>query len=67
MEEELQKRLDAQDQKLDAIYKEMLKTRKYATWRLIITIAVIVIPLIGLSFVIPAFLNSLPNLSSFGL
>jgi hypothetical protein len=33
------------------------KTRKYLLWTLIITVAVIVVPLIGLPFAIPMFLS----------
>lgn len=55
-----------QDQKLDAIYRSVEKTRKYFMWMLIITVAAVVLPLIGLVFAIPAFLSSF-NLSSLGL
>jgi hypothetical protein len=47
-----------QDQKLDAIYRSVEKTRKYFMWTLIITVAAVVLPLIGLIFAIPAFLRS---------
>ena len=48
-----------QDEKLDAIYKSVEKTRKYFLWTLIISVALIVLPLIGMIFAIPAFLNSI--------
>ena len=51
------KRLDEQDRKLDAIYASVERTRKYLRWTLIITVAVIILPLIGLAFAIPAFLS----------
>lgn len=58
-----------QDQKLDAIYKSVEKTRKYFMWTLIISLLVIVLPLIGLVFAIPAFLGTLGtfDLQSLGL
>ena len=59
MDQEILKKLAEQDAKLDAIYKSAEKTRKYILWTAIITIAVIVIPLIGLIFVIPSYLNTL--------
>ena len=47
------KKLEQQDKKLDAIYASAEKTRKYLLWTLTITVAVIVVPLIGLPFAIP--------------
>jgi hypothetical protein len=41
------KKLEQQDKKLDAIYASAEKTRKYLLWTLTITVAVIVVPLIG--------------------
>lgn len=55
------------EKKLDAIFVSVEKTRKYFKWTMIITIVVIVLPLIGLVFAIPAFLNSYGNLTSLGL
>ena len=66
MEEEIQKKLEAQDAKLDAIYSSVEKTRKYFLWTLIITAVTVLLPLIGLAFVIPAFLSSF-DLGSMGL
>lgn len=51
------KKLEQQDKKLDAIYASEEKTRKYLLWTLTITVAVIVVPLIGLPFAIPMFLS----------
>ena len=54
------------DQKLNEIFKSAEKMRKYFKWTLIISVAVIVLPLIGLIFVIPTFLNAY-NFSGLGL
>ncbi|MDO8601663.1 MAG: hypothetical protein Q7R62_00820 [bacterium] len=54
-------------EKLDAIYKSVEKTRKYFKWTLIVSIVVIVLPLIGLLFAIPAFLKSFGSLQTLGL
>lgn len=59
--------LEAQDAKLNAIYVSVEKTRKYFKWTLIISIVVIVLPLIGLAFAIPAFISSYSGLTNLGL
>ena len=59
MEEELRARLDALEKKIDAIYRSAEKTRKYFLWTLITSVAVIVLPLIGLAFLIPIYLHLL--------
>ena len=58
MEEEILKKIEEQDKKLDDIYKSVEKMRKYFLWTLIITVALFVLPLIGLAFVIPSFLTN---------
>lgn len=58
MEAELLKKIEEQDKKLAEIYKSVEKTRKYFLWTLIVSFLVIVLPLIGLMFVIPQFLNT---------
>lgn len=58
MEEDLKRRLDAQDAMLARIATSSEKTRKYFLWTLIATVAVVVLPLIGLLIVIPQFLSS---------
>ena len=58
MENELLEKMKKHDAKLDAVLMSVEKTRKYflvVTW---VTIILIVVPLIGLAFAIPAFLNS---------
>ncbi len=57
MEPELIKRIDELEKKVDAVYKSAEKTRKYFLFTLIISVAVIVLPLIGLILVIPQFLS----------
>jgi hypothetical protein len=58
MEEEIFKKFQGQDKKLDQIYLSVEKTRKYFLWTLIVTVVMIVLPLIVLGFVIPIFLNA---------
>ena len=64
MDPEITKRLDEQGQKIDAIYRSVEKTRKYFFWTMIISIAFIVLPLIGLAFAIPSFLSQLNTITN---
>ena len=57
MEEELLKKFEEQDKKLNDIFRSVEKTRKYFLWTLIITVVLFFLPLIGLLFVIPQFLK----------
>lgn len=59
MDQETTAKLQEMDQKLDKIYKSAEATRNYFKWTLIVSIIVIVLPLIGLIFVIPQFLSGL--------
>ena len=52
------------EEKLDKVYKSTELTRKYILTMLIISILVIVLPLIGLIFLIPQFLSVYSDLGS---
>ncbi|PIX90298.1 MAG: hypothetical protein COZ29_00740 [Candidatus Moranbacteria bacterium CG_4_10_14_3_um_filter_45_9] len=65
MDQEIQQKFKEQDEKLDRIYISVEKTRKYFLWTLVAMIVAFVLPLIGLAFAIPFFLNSLS--SAYGL
>jgi len=58
MENDTQKQIVELNRKIDEIYVSVEKTRKYFFWTMIITLAVVILPLIGLIFVIPSFLSS---------
>ncbi|KKR78941.1 MAG: hypothetical protein UU24_C0021G0010 [Candidatus Nomurabacteria bacterium GW2011_GWA2_40_9] len=58
MDENLKKQLEEQIVKIDAIYKSVEKTRKYFVTMLWVTLGAVILPLIGLAFAIPAFLNN---------
>lgn len=62
MEQELAARLDQIEKKVDAAYAASEKVRKYLFWTGIVTIALIVLPAIGLMFVIPSFMASYGNI-----
>lgn len=66
MDEELKKRLEELEKKVEATYISAEKTRKYLLWTFIISVAVIILPLIGLVFVLPKFLATM-NISNLGL
>lgn len=61
MEEKILRKIEEQDRKLEKIYNSIEKVRKYFLWTFIITVAVFILPLIGLLFVIPKFLNILSS------
>ena len=66
MDEELKKRFEEMEVKLDATFKSVERMRQYFKWTLIVTVVTIVLPLIALAFVIPMFLKSF-DYSSLGL
>lgn len=53
-----EEKLAALEKKLDAIYESVEKTRKYIFWTVVVTIAIVVLPAVGLMFAIPSFLSS---------
>ena len=68
MEQEIIKKINALQEKIDKIYISTEKTRKYFLWTMIITTAVVVIPAIILGFVLPSFMtNYVGSLRGLGL
>lgn len=61
MDQDIQQKFTEQEEKLEKIYVSVEKTRKYFLWTLIATVVAFVLPLIGLVFAIPFFLNSLSS------
>lgn len=61
MENDISVRLTTLEKKVDAIYVSVEKTRKYLHWTMIITVALFVLPLIGLMFAIPSFISNYSN------
>lgn len=58
MDQDIQQKLAEQEQKLDAIYASVEKTRKYFLVILWVTVLAIILPLIGLIFVIPTVIGN---------
>lgn len=65
MEPELSGRIAELETKVDAMYASVEKLRKYFLWTGIITVVLFVVPLIGLIFVIPSFINSYAQIGNF--
>lgn len=59
MEQEILKKLEEQEIKIEAIWKSVEKTRKYFLFTMISSIVMVVLPLIGLLIAIPIMLNTL--------
>lgn len=63
MPENIEGQLREQSAKLDAIYISVEKTRKYFLYIMWISIAVVVLPMIGLLFAIPTFISTYSDIS----
>lgn len=59
MEQDLIKKLEEQDKKIDAIFASVEKTRKYFLWTLILSLVFFFLPLIGIIFILPTLLRNL--------
>lgn len=62
MEQELMKKIEALEIQLQENTKMILQMRKFFLWTLIISGAIIILPLIGLLFAIPQFLDTYGSL-----
>ena len=58
LDPELKAKLDEIEAKVEAAYKAANKAQQYLFWTGVVTVALFVLPLIGLVFAIPFFLNS---------
>ncbi len=59
--------LKSLEEKINAIYASVEKTRKYIKWAFIISVLAVVLPAIGLLFAIPSFLSNFSQMQSLGL
>lgn len=68
MDEDIIKKLEEQEIKINKIYESVEKTRKYFQWILIITVVTIVLPIIAIFFILPTIISSYTNtLSGLGI
>jgi hypothetical protein len=58
MDEELKRRLDTLEAKVDAAFQAAEKARKYLLVIVAVTVVAFVLPLIGLVFAIPSFIST---------
>lgn len=59
MEQEILRQIALQNEMIQKVFISVEKTRKYFMWTLIATLALFILPLVGLMFAIPALLNNL--------
>jgi hypothetical protein len=59
MTDEITQKLEEQGKKIEEIRVSIDKMRKYFLWTLIVTVATIVLPLIGIMFILPWLMNTL--------
>jgi hypothetical protein len=67
MEQEILQKLQEQQIKLEAIQKAVVQTRNYIKWTVIASVVLFVLPLIGMVFAIPAFMQAIGGSSGLGL
>jgi hypothetical protein len=63
-EQEMKQAIAELSEKLDKVYVSSEKMRKYFLWTLIISVVLFVLPLIGLVFAIPSFINTYSTISN---
>ncbi len=61
MDAELRAKLDEIEAKVDAAYKAAHRAERYLFWTGIVTVALFVLPLIGIALVLPSFMNNYVN------
>ncbi|KKP95359.1 MAG: hypothetical protein US25_C0062G0004 [Candidatus Moranbacteria bacterium GW2011_GWE1_36_7] len=59
--DEVLKKLEEQQIKIDAMYVSVEKLRKYFLWTLVITIATIVLPIIIMMIALPFMMSTISN------
>jgi len=62
MEKDFEERINLLEDKIDAIYQSVEKTRKYFLVIIWVTVIAVVLPIFGLLFAIPSFLNTYNSL-----
>ncbi len=65
LNEELTKKIEELNAKIDEMADSVRELKNYFKWILIITVAMIVLPLVGLMFVVPSFLSTYSTISTF--
>ncbi len=58
MDKELLERFRVQEKKLDEINRSLERMRRYFFWKFVATVVIIILPIIGVSFLIPKLLSN---------
>lgn len=66
-EQEILNKIAEQDKKIEEMSAYMKKIKMYITIFVVLSVIAFVLPLIGLLFAIPSFLNTYQDLSNLGL
>ncbi|MDD5251319.1 MAG: hypothetical protein PHT12_01625 [Patescibacteria group bacterium] len=66
-DKELIKRLDNLQERVDAAARSVDKLRLYFLWTVILALVTLILPVIGLLFAIPTFLQSMGSVGNFNL
>lgn len=61
MEQELYKKIEDLEVKINEIYQTLQSAKKIFKWSLIITVLLFVLPLIVLMFILPSMINSITS------
>ena len=64
-DQEILKKIDEMNAKIDDMQRIVQRLNNYFKWTAIITVALFVLPLIGLLFAIPSYLSTLNTITSF--
>jgi hypothetical protein len=66
-DQELARRMEAIEKKLDEVYSSSEKTRKLLFWITAAAVAAFVLPLVGLLFAVPSFISTYNDISSISM
>jgi hypothetical protein len=61
MEEDILKRITELETKIDSVYKSVEQMRKIFLWNFILSMAFVILPIIGLLIAIPMFWNTITS------
>lgn len=59
--EEVLKKLEEQQLKIDAMFVSVEKLRKYFLWTLVVTVVTIALPLVAMMFILPSLVGNLSS------
>lgn len=66
-DQEIARRMEAIERKLDEVYSSSEKTRKLLLWITAAAVAAFVLPLVGLLFAVPSFISTYNDISSISM